>query len=124
MALSGSRGAFLALPTLVSLSLVWPPFLGASSLASPGLLGAVMVVVFLGWIFLVCLGTNCQKREGGRIQSQSFGCLKTLHSILAWRKAPFKKEGEGDGQRRRQDHIPDACQTPAPNNTFSPFTEL
>lgn len=57
MALSGSRGG---LPGLAysCLSVLGLAILGAYSLASPGLLGAVMVVVFLGWILLMCLGTN------------------------------------------------------------------
>lgn len=63
MALSCCWRAFLALLTPASLSLVWPPFLGASSLASPGFLGAVTVDVFLGWICFLCLGTNWQRRK-------------------------------------------------------------
>lgn len=59
MALSGSRGGG-GLPGLAysCLSVLGLAILGAYSLASPGLLGAVMVVVFLGWILLMCLGTN------------------------------------------------------------------
>lgn len=42
VALSGCPGAFLAVPSLASWSLVWLPFLGAFPLAAPGLEGTVL----------------------------------------------------------------------------------
>lgn len=139
VALSGCREAFLASFTLASWSLVWPPFLGAFSLAAPGLggavltssgflgplftspglggscfaslgflgtfslaslgfLGAVMVDVFLGWTFLLCLGTNWWRIEWDRIESRSSQGLTPLHPTRAQRGRPPSKRGGG---RRR-----------------------
>lgn len=91
----GLLGPFFISPALGGSFFASLGFLGPFPLASPGLLGAVVVDVFLDWIFLLCLGTNWQRRERGEIGSRSSGCLKPLHSTSgSEKKAPFQKRGQ------------------------------